>query len=106
MQISCTPFILMHSRCENPDLLFDLLYSSCHPDLIACDLNKCASKYLVEQKERIPVIHELVRRNLDAKCGNAAEGSDTRRIVDEGAFCWSESVVVLPPSANQKLKDL
>ena len=29
VQIStgCTPFMLMHSRCENPDLLFDLLYT-------------------------------------------------------------------------------
>jgi len=62
----CTPFMLMLSRCENPDLPFDLLYSSRGPDLNARDLNKCPSKCMVEQKERMPVIHELVWRNLDA----------------------------------------
>ena len=29
-----TPFMLMHSRCENPDLPLDLLYTSRWPDLI------------------------------------------------------------------------
>ena len=48
---------------------FDLLYSSRRPDLVVHDLNKCASKYLVEQKERMPMIHEHVRRNLDASAG-------------------------------------
>ena len=76
MQVStgCTPFILMHSRCENPDLPFDLLYSSRRPDLVVRDLNKCASKYLVEQKERMPIIHELVRRNLEASAGMQQRG--------------------------------
>ena len=64
----------MHSWCENPDLPFDLLYSSRHPDLVVPDLNKCASKYMVEQKEKIPVIHELVRRNLDARAGMQQRG--------------------------------
>ena len=66
MQVStgCTPFMLMHLRCENPDLPFDLLYTSRRPDLVSRNLI-CASKYLVKQKERMPAIHELVRRNLD-----------------------------------------
>ena len=29
-----TPFMLMHSRCENPDLPIDVLYTSRWPDLI------------------------------------------------------------------------
>ena len=67
VQIStgCTPFILMHSRCQNPDLPLDILYTSRRPDLVKRNLI-CASKYLVEQQERTSAIHELVRRNLQA----------------------------------------
>ena len=84
----------MHSPCENPDLPFDLLYASRHPDLVARDL-MCASKYLVEQKERMPFIHELVGRNLDTSAG-MHQRSDSRRFGDEGVLGWAESLVVLP----------
>ena len=44
-----TPFMLMHSRCENPDLPLDLLYTSRRPDLIKRN-KKCAAKYMTMSK--------------------------------------------------------
>ena len=51
----CNPFILMHSHCENPVMPLDILYTSRRPDLVKRNLN-CASKYLVEQQERMSVM--------------------------------------------------
>ena len=103
VQISsgCTPFILMNSWCDLP---FDLLYSSHRPDLVACDLNKCASQYLVEQKERMPVIHELVRRNLDANAGMQQRGQIQGGLLMRELFVGQKVWWYYPPSANQKLK--
>ena len=99
----CTPFILMHSRCENPDLPFDILYATRRPALVARNL-KCASEYLVEQKEKMPAIHELVRRNLDASARmqqrGQIQGGLKLREYQIGQKVWW----YYPPSANQKLK--
>ena len=53
--------------------------------------------YMVEQKERMPVIHELVRRNLDASAGMQQRGQI------QGGLKMREFTVG-QKSANQKLK--
>ena len=105
VQIStcCTPFMLMHSRCENPDLLLDLLYTSRRPYLISRNLF-CASKYLVEQKERMPAIHELVQRNLDASAGMQQRGQIQGGLKMREYQIWQKVWWYHPPAANQKLK--
>ena len=42
-----TAFVLMHSRCENPDLPLDILYTSRWPDLLKRP-PICVSLYLLE----------------------------------------------------------
>ena len=60
-----TPFMLMHSRCENPDLPLDLLYTSRRPDLIK--RNKIgAAKYMVEQQRHMTAIHDVVSKHLQS----------------------------------------
>ena len=75
----CTPFMLMHSRCENPDLPLDLLYTSRRPDLLKRK-RVCATKYMEEQKARMSLIHGLVKKNLRA----SAEMQQRGQIQDEG----------------------
>ena len=45
-----TPFILMHSRCENPTLPIDALYTKKRPDL-TINNDHCKSMYLAERSK-------------------------------------------------------
>ena len=98
-----TPFMLMHSQCENPDLPLDLLFTSCRPDLIRRN-NKCTAKYMVEQQQRMTAIHEVVRKHLRSSAemqqrGQIQGGLKMREFTIGDQVSW-----YYPPTANQKLK--
>ena len=98
-----TPFMLMHSRCENPDLPFDALYTSRRQDLDQRNV-QCKSQYLVDQKEQLLAIHELVRKHLQASAEMQQRGQIQGGMKMEEFKTGQKVWWYYPPSANQKLK--
>ena len=95
--------MLMHSRCENPALPLDLLYTSRRPDLVQRN-RLCAAKYMVKQQQRMTAIHALVRKNLQASVEmqhrGQTQGGLKMREYQVGLQVWWYH----QPSVNQKLK--
>ena len=59
---------------------------------------------MVEQKEKMPVIHELVRKYLDASAGMQQRGQIQGGLKMRENFVGQKVWWYYPPSANQKLK--
>ena len=98
-----TPFVLMHSRCENPDLPLDILYASGRHDLVEREL-LCNATYLVEQKEKMLKIHDLVRNELHKSAGMQQRGQIQGGLKMRQYFIGQSVWWYFPPAANQKLK--
>ena len=103
MSTGFTPFMLMLSCCENSDLPLDVLYTSRRPDLIQPTL-ACESQYLVEQKQRMLSLHELVRKQLQASAGMQQRGQIQGGLKMTEFLVGQEVWWYYPPAATQKLK--
>lgn len=99
-----TPFILMHTRGENPDLPIDALYERERPDLKVERASYCAAEYVEQMKRSMQKIHAVVRGHLRAS-SEMQQRSQVQSGLLQRQFKIGDKVWwFYPPAANQKLK--
>ena len=94
-----TPFKLMHSRCEDPELPLDLLYGTSVPRLVP----SCPATFVEQQRAIAATIAGNVRESLE-KQASVQSRTHLRGGLKIRRYAVGDMVLVYhPPTANQKL---
>lgn len=97
-----TPYLLMHSTCQDPRLPVDLLLSAPNDDQTARDLS-CLPLYVEEQRSRAQKVFTSVRQSLDRAANMQAEQHAKAGMRPYAYVTGQECWYYYPPNVKDKL---